>query len=544
MNALVALCHFCELHGPRTLFCTEAVHPPSPSPPQPGLAFLGDMDREGDREGEGLTMRANSSATQRADMCEGCRSLPASHPGFVSMDTETGIRYLSHQHPRQPQLFSVVRQACVRSLSCEVCPGREGPIFFGDEQHGFVFSHTFFIKDSLARGFQRWYSIVMVAMDRIYLINSWPFLLRHLKLTIQSLQSTALKVFDSEQGVCPQRAVRMNSAFSPAVFPHQRSGNAARSLPSLTQHPNLWASLHASFSWLLKACGSRLTEKLLEGAPTEDTLVLIERQTESQQGSKAKQRHRAHRPEVFCVVMMGKGKGPSWTKFRSLRHLRQVLGCADFRQLAWHVLMGNQVIWRGLDHGLIQSAFNVLKALLPVGCVRVVAYSSHYEEAYRCNFLGLSPDVQIPAHVTSSEFTVLVDVLNVEQGGVCDDNILSLYHFNISSANTQPTDKGPTLLNKIEVALANENLSVDVVSHCLLCLKEEWMNKVKVLFKFSKVDGRGREDTQKVLALLGATGPGEEDNVRLLKFWMTGLSKTYKSHLMTAVRGGERTPSQ
>lgn len=51
---------------------------------------------------------------------QGCRSLPASHPGFVSIDDETGIRFLSHQHPRQPQLFSVVRQACVRSLSCEV----------------------------------------------------------------------------------------------------------------------------------------------------------------------------------------------------------------------------------------------------------------------------------------------------------------------------------------------------------------------------------------------------------------------------------------
>lgn len=34
-------------------------------------------------------------------------------------------------------------------------------------------------------------------------------------------------------------------------------------------------------SRLLKACGSRLTEKLLEGAPTEDTLVLIERQSGS-----------------------------------------------------------------------------------------------------------------------------------------------------------------------------------------------------------------------------------------------------------------------
>lgn len=500
-------------------------------------------------------MKANSSATQK-EMCEGCRSLPASHPGFVSIDDETGIRFLSHQHPRQPQLFSVVRQACVRSLSCEVCPGREGPIFFGDEQHGFVFSHTFFIKDSLARGFQRWYSIVMVAMDRIYLINSWPFLLRHLKLTIQSLQSTALKVFDSEQGICPQRAVRMNSAFSPAVFPHQRSGNAARSLTSLTQHPNLWASLHSSFSWLLKACGSRLTEKLLEGAPTEDTLVLIERQTEQEEemscwegaeGGVSKRHHSESKLTHNFLSDDAKLDELPGPKFRSLRHLRQVLGATDFRQLAWHVLMGNQVIWRGADPVLIQSAFTMLKSLLPVGCVRSVPYSSQYEEAYKCNFLGLSPDVPIPAHVSSSEFTVLVDVTSERSchiPAVGEDDISSLYQFTISSANTQPIDRGPALLNKLEVALSNENLSVDVVSHCLLCLKEEWMNKVKVLFKFSKVDGRGREDTQKVLALLGATGPGEEDNVRLLKYWMTGLSKTYKSHLMTAVRGGERSPSQ
>ncbi|KAJ0039424.1 hypothetical protein NL108_014557, partial [Boleophthalmus pectinirostris] len=417
----------------------------------------------------------------------GCRSLPASHPGFVSIDDETGIRFLSHQHPRQSQLFSVVRQACVRSLSCEVCPGREGPIFFGDEQHGFVFSHTFFIKDSLARGFQRWYSIVMVAMDRIYLINSWPFLLRHLRLTIQSLQSTALKVFDSEQVVCPQRAARINSVFSP-VFPHQRSGNAARSLTSLTQHPNLWASLHSSFSWLLKACGSRLTEKLLEGAPTEDTLVLIERQTEQEEemncreGAEGGSKSQRHQTEAMIGMDLFSDEtnleeipGP---KFRSLRHLRQVLGATEFRILAWHVLMGNQVIWRSADPGLIQSAFIVLKSLLPVGCVRSIPYSGQYEEAYKCNFLGLSPDVPIPVHVSSSEFSVLVDVSsdrNRQSSAVSQDNVSSWFQFNISSTNTQPTDRGPTLLNKLEVALSNENLSMDVVSHCLLCLKEEWM---------------------------------------------------------------------
>lgn len=79
-------------------------------------------------------------------------------------------------------------------LLFQVCPGREGPIFFGDEQHGFVFSHTFFIKDSLARGFQRWYSVITIMMDRIYLINSWPFLLGKIRGIIDELQGKALKV--------------------------------------------------------------------------------------------------------------------------------------------------------------------------------------------------------------------------------------------------------------------------------------------------------------------------------------------------------------
>lgn len=35
-----------------------------------GAPVSGDRDRDGDRDGEGLTMRANSSATQRGEMCD------------------------------------------------------------------------------------------------------------------------------------------------------------------------------------------------------------------------------------------------------------------------------------------------------------------------------------------------------------------------------------------------------------------------------------------------------------------------------------------
>ncbi|XP_064582254.1 folliculin [Zonotrichia leucophrys gambelii] len=570
MNAIVALCHFCELHGPRTLFCTEVLH--SPLPQGAGSGDISGQNEQAEEEeggiqmssrirshspAEGASADSSSPGPKKSDMCEGCRSLAGGHPGYVSHDKETSIKYVSHQHPNHPQLFSIVRQACVRSLSCEVCPGREGPIFFGDEQHGFVFSHTFFIKDSLARGFQRWYSIITIMMDRIYLINSWPFLLGKIRGIIDELQGKALKVFEAEQFGCPQRAQRMNTAFTP--FLHQRNGNAARSLTSLTNDENLWACLHTSFAWLLKACGSRLTEKLLEGAPTEDTLVQMEKladlkeESEGWDGSEEEEKP-SSQPDVVEGQELSKSSPEtslvpdcnSWnvahrrlSVFRSLRHMRQVLGASAFRMLAWHVLMGNQVIWKAQDVDLVQSAFDVLRTMLPIGCVRIIPYSEQYEEAYRCNFLGLGPHVQIPPHILASEFAVLVEVRAASRSSLYptlfdDEQSLNKYEFLVTSGSPVAADRvGPTILNKIEAALTNQNLSVDVVDQCLVCLKEEWMNKVKVLFKFTKVDSRPKEDTQKLLSILGAA---EEDNVKLLKFWMTGLSKTYKSHLMSTVR--------
>ena len=39
----------------------------------------------------------------------------------------------------------------------------------------------------------------------------------------------------------------------------------------------------------------------------------------------------------------------------------QVLGASAVRMLAWHVLMGNQGIWKARDMDLVQSAFDVLR---------------------------------------------------------------------------------------------------------------------------------------------------------------------------------------
>lgn len=61
-----------------------------------------------------------SSAPKRA--CESCASLPPNQ-GLLSVEKQKYI--VSTAYP-SPDTYSVVRTACVRSLSCEVCPGREG----------------------------------------------------------------------------------------------------------------------------------------------------------------------------------------------------------------------------------------------------------------------------------------------------------------------------------------------------------------------------------------------------------------------------------
>lgn len=66
----------------------------------------------------------------------------------------------------------------VVSLTAEFCQGRDGPVLFGDDENGYVMSYMFKLRDSQARGEARFYSLMMLMTDRVYLISCWPFLVR------------------------------------------------------------------------------------------------------------------------------------------------------------------------------------------------------------------------------------------------------------------------------------------------------------------------------------------------------------------------------
>ena len=76
----------------------------------------------------------------------------------------------------------------------QVSPGKEGPVFFGDEIRGHVLSYTFFLKDAQARGFHRWFSISVIMRDKFFLLNSWPFLVENIQTLVSTLQAKAAEV--------------------------------------------------------------------------------------------------------------------------------------------------------------------------------------------------------------------------------------------------------------------------------------------------------------------------------------------------------------
>lgn len=106
-----------------------------------------------------------------------------------------------------------------------------------------VISHTFFLKDSSARGFQRWFSIIVLAPDSAYLLKLWNVLVPEMKEVIQDLQKMAAEVYKREEEQCSHRMLR--SSFQIANV------GAARSLQDITGNLAILLMLHIRLSRLV-----------------------------------------------------------------------------------------------------------------------------------------------------------------------------------------------------------------------------------------------------------------------------------------------------
>jgi len=311
-NGSVALCHFCEQHGPSVVFHTRLV------------------------ETSRKLINKNT-----ANNCIACNPL-GRDPGFITEISDSNRTTFSSG---VSDTDNRLKQACFRSLSSEVSPSKEGPIFFSDSGVDIhVISYTFFLKDSSARGFQRWFSLICLAPESAPLLKLWPSLVVEMKEIIFSLQQMATEVYQREEEHCSHKMLRSN-------FQNTAAGSS-RALQEITGNGSILSILHSKLSHLtlLMSSSAQVPLKRTESWNTEDE-------------------------NLSLLVSICKGIGP-----------------VNFRRFMRHILKGGNTSICTDDLLLKENCINALQLLMPLQNDKSFILVQHTLKSVNDPYLLVSPN--------------------------------------------------------------------------------------------------------------------------------------------------------
>lgn len=512
MNAIIALCHFCDSHGPKTLFCTQAykysdlINVSSASASfesdakndanvsnkmeldiqrgalsnmetvlsaAPPKAFSPDFTSLNRRQVNASSTSSNISDSSISS-CKACSTNGASD--YISYNTDdwsestateeefdashllylnnqsmsaNNICYISRSKPSDSEVYAIVRNACIRTLHCEVF---EDPIYFDDDKDGSVIGYEFHIKDIEGRGHQRSYSLVTIMKDRIYLQHLWSFLSTQMAIIAENIKKEAQLQFDKEIKASPINTHLASPSASSNLLPGVQANNRSnlfktkktkpiRGLAELTGDSMIFAKLHMWFTWILRMSSCQISEDVIHGPLSEDIQVKIEREQQLSEFIKletvnsgissananstaSNNKSQSHNSidelendfklnsDFKDVPVRGSMENES-TKIElneydletenelmlmnfhveTLRELIQLLGKETFHKIAYNITVGNQVIIHGKYENLVSSIIRTFEELIPLGCCQTVYYSSEYIKSYQCKLLGISDKV-------------------------------------------------------------------------------------------------------------------------------------------------------
>jgi len=460
--------------------------------------------------------------------------------GFISDDLENNMTYITTRYPYLSRLYPIVRQACVRSLSCEFCPGREGAIFFGDEQNGYSLSYIFKLKDIQARGFQRWYSISFLHSDKSFIIASWGFLVSKFKATAKDLQANAEKMFEIEKKANQEvniNRVKVYSPLSPEQFIRRRGNQPLRSLVDLLNNPNVFMQLHSTFAWILRASSDRLYEKRQENYDMMDSILHLKYSELTYNSENDKNNNE----KIILLDQEGmpvdindtsqqqndnneKEETPKPEMIETLKDLWRIFGEMHFKYLIYNTAIGTQIIIRTDKIEIASSIIKVLKSFIPESCCTSYDYLDEYIEPWRCNMLGIKKDVNIPSEIDESNY-LLIDISTEEN----TNEIINIqFKPVIDQLQTNYPFQKSVLIDQIE-QMVKSDIPSKVFDIQMFVFREKWLNKSKLFFKFIKLGKTETENKQdSVINVLNVN----RSDIPIMLYFSRGLGKNDRQILL------------
>ncbi|XP_023033169.1 folliculin isoform X1 [Drosophila willistoni] len=453
MNAVIALCHFCEAHGPCALFCTQTLRDTK----------IDDLQLEQQQQ------------QQTKLTCSACNSMGRHNFNAIySTDTESGATFMSTRVPVLPEVFTLVNQAAVLSLSNEIDTNKALPqqqqnqktttgqtttkdkdgefVFFGDSTRGHILSHKFRVSDLKARGSFQLFSIIVLMKDKYFLLNTKPFLAEHLKKVSSELQAGALRTKEAEE-------INYSTARQRRLSGQQFLTHSYRSLPELTGEDNIFPQLHSHFAWLLLAGSRFLTEHVTFG-----NLPWLPPQSS---GRPPAQRLTYNSSTLPMIQKYEESiDDPEQEEFFSLRHLKKVLRKEEFAMVCYCALTGIKIIVRGSPERTFRFMV-CLKKLLPEAMHNLIRIDAQHQHSISSEYkiISVSNDIAVPIASTG---VFRIDFLDRHVNG---------HEVSVKWPAELPR-KLPDLMVKLLKAVEEKIFTELVLNKQTKVLIEEWKNKV------------------------------------------------------------------
>lgn len=294
-NFVFCVAHFCEIHGPVTILCTQkqefkvsasntshalcescsfdlplgvsslvthceedTVQTQSNGNGNGNANASGKGSRDGSRNRSG-SLNGNGSGS--GNLNGQLKPVPSNNPipstlsKLLNGDThgqETAtsfpvkgfsagkLTYASTLYPQSEKIYTCLTKLVMKCLSVELAEPLK-PVFFGNTNTGYCLSRIFRIADLHARGGERKYALMVVSDSESALLSNWDVALGYIAEIISQLQSKVEALMEQKKldGTDNGRFMR-------------RAKTIPRSLVQLTGDPDIFMKLHLCGTELLR----------------------------------------------------------------------------------------------------------------------------------------------------------------------------------------------------------------------------------------------------------------------------------------------------
>ena len=240
-NYMVCLAHFCELHGPSVIACTQIID---------------------ERSVKENLLLANS----RLASCLSCQfilpdsPIPTLTPTSTPTPTDLILEKvsISTHYPSSQKRYSALTKLVMKSLSVETMSDLSKPMFYGDAINGYCINQIFKVEDLNARGGERKYSLMVISDNESELLMRWEIVSIYFNVVIELIQKKVAKANQVKQSESNNSSNNFGDGDSSTnkMFDNERylrrSLIKPKSLTELTNDNEIFVRIHLCVTEMLK----------------------------------------------------------------------------------------------------------------------------------------------------------------------------------------------------------------------------------------------------------------------------------------------------